>query len=99
MNRQYKIGRECVKIYTYPLIFFQVKQSFHLIENQQDPEILLEHRLASSAHCLRGGYLKEKRINLNNILCHFHWLKTAEKVHETFISFNNNKNYKYIKFK
>lgn len=72
MNKQYKIGRECVKKYTYPQTFFQVKQFFHLIENQQDPEILQEHQLVSSAHCLRGGYLKVKRkINLNNILMPF----------------------------
>ena len=31
MKKQYKIETECVKEYTYPLIFFQVKQSFHLI--------------------------------------------------------------------
>lgn len=80
MNKQYKIERECVKKHTYPLTFFQVKQSFHLIENQQDPEILQEHQLVSSAHCLRGGYLKVKRkISLNNILIAFF---LAEKTRE-----------------
>lgn len=82
MNNQYKIRREYVKKYTYPLFFFQVKQSFHLTENQQDPEILQEHQLASSAHCLRGGYLKVKRkINFNNILMQ---LSLVEKSWEDF---------------